>query len=934
MASFLEKNKDFVLKLKITTAGGQTQIRRVSLPRIADRSGKVSYEELVGLVIDFSVPGQNAATVATSPYTVSLTYYDDEKDLITLASTEELVDAIELFAAQKFMRITTSVKPKTSYSSTRYRQDAVAPPLRNQGASANGEDENYPPSPPIRDVLESFAGILSSAVNNLQEGLASQDCKVPPSNTRKEKPSAANAVGRNNRGRLRAANRARLNGVSNNLASRKLAKDLAKGVNSGKANEASSDLARKNSSSCTSRASNKVGPDTTSSDKPEEPEEPFVHERHTCDGCLTTPIIGKRYHSTNIPDYDLCQTCFDNYRGNTIQYEEVQIPGRKKAPSCTSRASNVTTTPSGSKVGPATTSSGSSDKAEASEEPEEPFIHGRHTCDGCLITPIIGKRYHSTNLPDYDLCQRCFDNYKGNEIKYEPTELPRDIPFQDRWRRRHQMASNMKQRRMQHARGNRVPHPAANRGSVARPSSFQAASNVGALNTSNPTSPPEPSAPSDFDTALKEAIRRSLDDVVPKEASTKEVSPTKEAPADEDPSTKEASTKVESASKEDSSTKASVKEDLQTKEAPVKEDPQTKEASLEEDSSTKETSVKKDPPTKEASTKEDPPTKTNDSVEMNNKSPDEASSSSNKAPLIDDKVSEIETDDPKGDIPRSVDIVEQETDDADQLTYNGDATVNTELKNVEAMQDAMETESCDSEKLLSEPMGQGVLSANMDEGFESHSSPFSKRKGSDVVRDESFALEAVGNGDVAELMAKTLDMVADAVTEMLSDESQDVEEPNEDGKVSDSESNEGELIVNSSDDVASVEEEEDDADADWSVVKSIGSNGTTESQRIGKATEMLGSALFNSDMKNSAENNSSDSFSIPSSVPTELGTVHSRAAAQSKASRWSTELEKLRELGFDNEENCIEILERIGAESNSIETNLEQVVNELLLLNA
>jgi hypothetical protein len=905
------------------------------LPRIADRGGNVSYEELVGLVIDFSVPGEDAATVATRPYTVSLTYYDDEKDLITLASTEELVDAIELFAGQKFMRITTSVKPKNSYSPTRYRQTSTASSLRNQGASANGEDENYPPSPPIRDVLESFAGILSSAVNNLQEGLASQDSTVPPSNTRKEKPSAAKAVGRNNRGRFRAANRARLNGVSNNLASRKLTKDLAKEL-SGKANEASNDLDSKNYSSCTSRASNKVDPDTTSSgssDKAEEPEEPFVHERHTCDGCLTTPIVGKRYHSANIQDYDLCQTCFDNYRGSTIKYEEVQIPARKNAPSCTNRASNVTMTPSGSKGGPDVTSSGSSDKAKASEEPAEPFIHGRHTCDGCLITPIFGKRYHSTNLQDYDLCQRCFDNYKGSEIKYEPTELSRDIPFQDRWRRRHQMTTNMNHRRMQHARGNRVPParvtPAANRGSVTRPSSFQAASNVGALNNSNPTSRPEPSAPSDFDTALKEAIRRSLDDVVPKEASTKDVSPTKQAPANEDSSTKEASTKVESASKEDSSTEeTAVKEDKHTKEAPVKEDPQTKEASVKEDS------IQEDPPAKEASTKEDPPTKTNDFVEINNNSPDEASSSSKKAPLIDNKVSEIDTEDPKGDIPRSVDIVEQETDDADQLTYNGDATVNTELKNAEAMQDAMETESCDSEKLLSEPMGQDVLTSIEDEGFESSFSPLSKQKGSDVVRDESFASEAVGNGDVAELMAKTLDMVADAVTEMLSDESEDVEEPNEDGKVSDSESNEGELIVNSSDDVADIDDEEDDTDADWSVVKSIGSNGTTESQRIGKATEMLGSALFNSDMKNSAENNSSDSFSIPSSVPTELGTVHSRAAGPNKPSRWSTELEKLRELGFDNEENCIEILERIGADSNSIETNVEQVVNELLLLNA
>ena len=51
------------------------------------------------------------------------------------------------------------------------------------------------------------------------------------------------------------------------------------------------------------------------------------------------------------------------------------------------------------------------------------FIHGRHTCDGCLVTPIVGIRYHATNVPDYDLCQKCFPNYKGKEIEFAPEEL-------------------------------------------------------------------------------------------------------------------------------------------------------------------------------------------------------------------------------------------------------------------------------------------------------------------------------------------------------------------------------------------------------------------------------------------------------------------------------------------------------------------------------
>jgi hypothetical protein len=64
------------------------------------------------------------------------------------------------------------------------------------------------------------------------------------------------------------------------------------------------------------------------------------------------------------------------------------------------------------------------------------FIHGRHTCDGCFTTPIIGIRYHAVNLPDYDLCQNCVQNYKGSDIKFKPEQLERDVPLQHRWKQR------------------------------------------------------------------------------------------------------------------------------------------------------------------------------------------------------------------------------------------------------------------------------------------------------------------------------------------------------------------------------------------------------------------------------------------------------------------------------------------------------------------
>jgi hypothetical protein len=55
---------------------------------------------------------------------------------------------------------------------------------------------------------------------------------------------------------------------------------------------------------------------------------------------------------------------------------------------------------------------------------ERPFIHGRHTCDGCLTTPIIGKRFHAANLPDYDLCEKCYMAHGGGQnIRFEEAKL-------------------------------------------------------------------------------------------------------------------------------------------------------------------------------------------------------------------------------------------------------------------------------------------------------------------------------------------------------------------------------------------------------------------------------------------------------------------------------------------------------------------------------
>ena len=43
------------------------------------------------------------------------------------------------------------------------------------------------------------------------------------------------------------------------------------------------------------------------------------------------------------------------------------------------------------------------------------FIHKRHTCDMCQVSPIVGYRYHSIEKANFDLCHRCFSDVCDNK---------------------------------------------------------------------------------------------------------------------------------------------------------------------------------------------------------------------------------------------------------------------------------------------------------------------------------------------------------------------------------------------------------------------------------------------------------------------------------------------------------------------------------------
>lgn len=51
------------------------------------------------------------------------------------------------------------------------------------------------------------------------------------------------------------------------------------------------------------------------------------------------------------------------------------------------------------------------DTSEEVDTGSEFFVHAKHTCDVCFTRPIVGKRYTSTNHPDFDICSKCFCSY-------------------------------------------------------------------------------------------------------------------------------------------------------------------------------------------------------------------------------------------------------------------------------------------------------------------------------------------------------------------------------------------------------------------------------------------------------------------------------------------------------------------------------------------
>lgn len=57
------------------------------------------------------------------------------------------------------------------------------------------------------------------------------------------------------------------------------------------------------------------------------------------------------------------------------------------------------------------------------------FVHSRHACDGCNCSPIVGYRYHSTTIPNFDLCHACMMKLELPDVEFKLSQYKPDRVF-------------------------------------------------------------------------------------------------------------------------------------------------------------------------------------------------------------------------------------------------------------------------------------------------------------------------------------------------------------------------------------------------------------------------------------------------------------------------------------------------------------------------
>jgi len=750
----------------------------VRLPRLADGEGKVSFSELEGLAISFMFPEDPNDR---SNFSVKLTYQDTDDDCVVIGTTDELEDAIEQFTEKKLLRITAEVKRRARSSKKAIKSEKIKASSRaSNDVSTQADGRPTQPHPQIENAVDSIVTIVSAAARSIQGQL---------------KPSPVATVP-------------------------KQSVEVAK-----KSEKESTEAVKKETPA--NRASVPLVDFTTAAVQEKAVEELSTQE--------STPVVEKAAPAQNAVTKEVKDSVQEAYK-------RIQSAAENEDSKLSAVAARK----------PRSQPVAANEDSKPSAIADRPFIHGRHTCDGCLHTPIIGKRYHAKNMPDYDLCEKCRWNYKGNEIEFEVVELERDRPYQMRWHRRHN--------RLTRGRFGRANKSVRRCGRKIQPSDEDLKNEISSsVPVGEPMSHPQVEA---VDYALEEALRRSLLETLSKSAEEPEIT-NKELEVVEQPS------------------------------SPLQSTPKAT-APLEEE--ILEVSLK----------------------------PEEVTSVDEKA-----------TAEPVEKVLSAVEC-EPEEKEKDVIVESHQGHVSDEI-------------SCSSSKVMVDSL-KDVTGDNhvIVDGVNDLSS---SKPSSEI----SFSTDADGNGSVAAALGETLDKVSEAIDGLVSeiersssssDENSSVEselpEPISKPEMADEVEeleNEGATILNS---VAAPNEagEKSDhmTDDGWQVVSDNQTANTEGDAALAFAAQMIGSALFNSDMSRSAEGEmvstiSGDvpSVSSASSVPTSVNSLASESLIlASQRSRWASHLEQLHEIGFYNDDENVEVLERLTAANIGCGVFKEVTVTDLM----
>jgi len=198
--------------------------------------------------------------------------------------------------------------------------------------------------------------------------------------------------------------------------------------------------------------------------------------------------------------------------------------------------------------------------------------------------------------------------------------------------------------------------------------------------------------------------------------------------------------------------------------------------------------------------------------------------------------------------------------------------------------------------------------------------------------DSSFAEDAEGQGDVAIAIGMALDITANAIDAVVSE----IEKP-VDYTTGEFQTQVGHTILGSvntanSDDMLEESSQTHSfvsSNEEWQVLHEDGQD--TSDETIAQATQLLGSALFESDIISDVTEILQSVTYEPSyvdSIPTHVPTIMSKEISSVVLSRWDTELKQMHELGFLDEEVNVNALEHLQAVNMSVDSDEPVTVNE------